>query len=84
MLVAILPVAGKPKTRRVPSPNLSLREIEILLLVGDGLQGKEIAQRLGLSPKTIEFYKTRMYGRIGVTGAIGAVRYAIRHGYMDA
>jgi two-component system NarL family response regulator len=65
-------------------PDLTSRDIEILLLVGEGLQNKEIAGRLDLSMKTVEFHKHRLYLKIGVTGGIGAVRFAIREGYMKA
>jgi DNA-binding NarL/FixJ family response regulator len=63
---------------------LTSREIEILRLIGDGLQSKVIAQTLGISAKTVEFHKTQIYAKIGVTGAVGAVRFAIREGYLSA
>lgn len=65
-------------------PELNSREIEILLWVGEGLQNKNIAEQLGLSAKTVEFHKSRLYAKLGVTGAVGAVRFAIREGYMEA
>ena len=61
-------------------PDLTSRDIEILLLVGEGLQNKEIAGRLDLSMKTVEFHKRRLYSKIEVPGAVGAVRFAIREG----
>ena len=61
---------------------LTAREIEILRLLADGLQGKEIAVRLGVAPKTVEFHKTRLYSRIGARRASDAVRFAIREGYL--
>jgi len=60
---------------------LSEREVEILRLIGDGLATKEIGA--GLSPKTIEFHKTRLYKKIGVYNAVGATRYAMRAGYIE-
>jgi DNA-binding NarL/FixJ family response regulator len=62
---------------------LSEREVEILRLIGDGLATKEIGAVLRLSPKTIEFHKTRLYKKIGVYNAVGATRYAMRAGYID-
>src|SRR5437870_1021020 len=58
-------------------PELTRRQIEILLLLGEGLLNKEIAERLNLSLKTVEFHKAQLYSNIGVTGAAGAVRFAI-------
>ena len=45
-------------------PDLKSRDVEILLLVGEGLQNKEIAGRLALSMKTVEFHKRRLYSKI--------------------
>ena len=58
------------------------REMQVLRLIAEGLQSKEIANRLGMSPKTIEFHKTRLYERLGVTGMVGAVRLAMRRGWL--
>ena len=69
--------------RYSPAAFLSPREKEVLLLIGDGLQNKEIAARLGISHKTVEFQKTRLYKKLGVTGAVEAVRFAMREGYFD-
>jgi DNA-binding NarL/FixJ family response regulator len=63
---------------------LTSRQIEILLLLGEDLQSKEIAERLSISLKTVEFHKAQLFSNIGVTGVAGAVRFAIREGYMEA
>jgi DNA-binding NarL/FixJ family response regulator len=65
-------------------PELTSRQIEILLLLGEDLQNKEIAERLSLSLKTVEFHKAQLYSNIRVTGVLGAVRFAIREGYIKA
>lgn len=62
---------------------LTSRQIEILRLIADGLQNKEIAARLKITQKAVEFHKTRLYAAIGVNSIAGAVRYAIRGGYVD-
>lgn len=48
-----------PKTVNRPQP-LTMREKQVLDLVGAGLQIKQIAERLGISPRTVEVYKSRM------------------------
>ena len=68
--------------RTTPRPHLTKRQIEILLLIADGLQTKQIAARLVISTKSVEFHKTRIYAAIGVTNVVGAVRFAIREGYL--
>lgn len=69
---------------QAPRPILTKRQIEILRLIAEGLLTKEIAAHLKVSPKSIEFHKTRLYSKIGVTSIAGAVRYAIREGYVKA
>ena len=88
--MATFPVGLSAIGRRMSYPKserereLTSREIEILRLIGDGLQNKGIAKTLGISAKTVEFHKTQIYAKIGVTGAVGAVRFAIREGYLSA
>lgn len=46
--------------RESPLDRLSGREIEVLSLISGGLGGQEIGRRLGLSPKTISTYRSRI------------------------
>jgi DNA-binding NarL/FixJ family response regulator len=64
--------------------NVTDRDIRLLRLIADGLSGGQIAAREGLTVKGVEFNKTKLYRTIGVTNAIGATRYAIRNGYVNA
>ena len=64
--------------------SLTDREHDVLRLIADGLPNKQIAVKLGVTAKTIEFHKTRIYHRLGVSGPILAVRMAIREGYLTA
>lgn len=61
---------------------LTPRELEIVLLMAEDRENKEIAQALTLSVKTVEFHKTRIYERLQASGPAGVVRWAIRHGYV--
>ncbi len=66
-----------------PDPNtLTSREIEVLLLACDGLQRKEIAARLRISPKTVEFHRQKIADRAGLKTTASMVRYAIRMGLL--
>jgi DNA-binding CsgD family transcriptional regulator len=62
---------------------LSKRELQVLLLMCDGLTGKEIAQRLGISPKNVEFHRAGIYKRLGLKTTAHLVRYAIRMGLIE-
>ena len=68
--------------RRQPSPleALSEREQEVLSLVTAGLANKQIAQRLGISEKTVKAHLTRVFREIGVFDRTQAALWAQRHG----
>ena len=57
---------------------LTAREREVLMLVAKGLAGKQVATLLGISPKTIEQHKTRIYEKLGVANQAAAVAIAGR------
>jgi DNA-binding CsgD family transcriptional regulator len=63
-----------------PAAVLSKRELQVLLLICDELQSKEIAKRLGISPKTVEFHTAGIHEHLGLKDTAHLVRYAIRHG----
>jgi DNA-binding NarL/FixJ family response regulator len=68
--------------RQVQSPLelLSLREREVLQLTVEGYSSAEIAEKLELSPKTVETYRSRLMGKLGVHDLPELVRFAIKHG----
>ena len=59
-------------------PTLTPRERQILSLVSDGLAGKQVARVLGISPKTVERHKTRIYSKLGVPNQAAAAGLAAR------
>lgn len=61
---------------------LSPRETEVLVLVADGLLNKQIAQRLGISEKTVKAHLVSAFQRIGVSDRTQAALWAERHGLM--
>jgi two-component system invasion response regulator UvrY len=65
---------------RSPLELLSLREKEVLQLTVEGHSSFAIAEKLGLSPKTVETYRSRLMGKIGVHDLPELVRFAIKHG----
>ncbi|MEW6544871.1 MAG: LuxR C-terminal-related transcriptional regulator [Nitrospirota bacterium] len=60
-------------------PPLSSRECGLLRLVGEGLTDKEIAAALNLSVRTVENHGARLREKLGVSGRVGLVRFALRH-----
>jgi RNA polymerase sigma factor (sigma-70 family) len=61
---------------------LSVREREVLALVGEGLPNKTIATRLGISEKTVKVHLGRLFARIGVADRTSAALWAQRHGLL--
>lgn len=59
---------------------LSDREREVLAMVAEGLPNKLIAQRLGISEKTVKAHLTSVYRQIGVTDRTQAALWAQRQG----
>jgi len=57
-------------------PLLTSRQMEILVLLGEGLQKKEIADRLKISYGTVDDHITHIYEKLGVRNAAGAVNKA--------
>lgn len=62
---------------------LTARELEILTLLVEGLGNKEIAARLNVSTRTVNFHLDNLYSKLGVNNRTEAVVYAIRHGLAD-
>jgi predicted ATPase/DNA-binding CsgD family transcriptional regulator len=58
---------------------LTAREVEVLRLVASGLTNAQAAERLSVTPRTINSHLTSVYGKIGVTSRSGAVRFAVDH-----
>lgn len=63
-----------------PFDVLSPRELEIALLLIQGLSQGAIAKRLCLSPKTINIHKVRLFAKVDVRDTIALARLAIQYG----
>jgi two-component system, NarL family, invasion response regulator UvrY len=61
---------------------LSSREREVLLLVMDSQTSAAIGERLHLSSKTVDTYRSRLMSKLGVEDVVGLVRFAIREGVI--
>ena len=61
---------------------LSAREAEVLRLVATGLTNAEVAQKLFLSSRTIEWYLSSIYRKVGLHSRTEAARFAVEHGLL--
>ena len=66
-----------------PVSTLTPRQREILNLLAEGRSAKEIAARLAISPRTVEFHKYKMMESLGAANSIELVRLAIKHRLVD-
>jgi len=63
--------------------SLTPREREVLQLFAEGRTGKEVGDRLCLSPHTVERHRANIMSKLGLHTRAELVRYAIRHGLID-
>ena len=68
-----------PNAKRDLPGGLTTREIEVLCLVAQGLTDVQVAEKLVLSPRTINGHLTSIYSKLGVTSRTAATRFAIEH-----
>jgi DNA-binding NarL/FixJ family response regulator len=66
-----------------PLEQLSPREREILQLVAEGKTSQEIGNRLSISSKSVDTYRSRLMRKIGVKDVAGLVKFAIQHGVIS-
>jgi two-component system response regulator NreC len=62
--------------------SLTDRETDVLRLIAAGYSNKEIAGRLSLSVKTVEAHKANAMRKLGLTGRIDIVKYALLQGWL--
>jgi DNA-binding NarL/FixJ family response regulator len=66
----------------LPAVSLSEREAEVIRLIAKGHTSKEMAQTLGLSPRTLETYKARAMSKLDLRTRADLIRYALRCGWL--
>jgi DNA-binding NarL/FixJ family response regulator len=62
--------------------NLSEREIEIIKMISNELNTNAIAEKLFLSPATIETHRHNILKKLGIKSSIGLVRFAVDNGLV--
>ena len=72
-----------PSSEVDPISRLTPRQREILEMLAKGLSAKEIAAKVDISPRTVEFHKYQMMEALGTKTSAELIRFAIRHGIAD-
>ena len=68
--------------RKSPLEQLTGRQREILQLIAEGQNTKEIGQILKVSPKTVEYHRMKLMNGLNVHDIPGLVRFALRMGLL--
>src|SRR6266702_735004 len=76
--------AGQPSTSNgKPFPTypagLTAREVDVLRLVAQGLSDAQVAEKLVISPRTVNSHLTSIYNKLGVDSRAAATRFAVEH-----
>ncbi len=69
----------KPRAKQ-----LTARESEVLQLVAEGSANKQIAEKLGISIKTVEKHREHLMGKLDIHDTAGLTRYAISAGVIES
>jgi DNA-binding NarL/FixJ family response regulator len=62
---------------------LTPREQEVLRLLAEGLSSKKVAEKLFISPKTVENHRSNIMNKLGLHNTIELIRYAAKLGLID-
>jgi two-component system response regulator NreC len=68
---------------RQPPKDLSRREREVLRLLAQGHSNQEVGDKLSVSVKTVETYRTRIQEKLGLKGRAELYRFAAESGILD-
>ena len=83
LLNVLLKQDPAPVDNQAPYVLLSPREREVLRLIAHGHSMAEVAERLSLSIKTVDTYKTRLMEKLGTTRKSELVSYALKYGLLS-
>ncbi len=60
--------------------SLTARETEVLVLVADGLTNRQIAEKLDISPRTVETHRERLMTKLRIRTVAGLTRFVVEEG----
>ena len=61
---------------------LADRELQITCMIVQGLKVSEIADKLAISPKTVNSYRYRVFKKLAIGGDVDLTRLALRYGLV--
>lgn len=66
-----------------PFDNLTRREMEVAMLLLQGMRQEDIAKRLSLSSKTVNTHKSRLFAKLAIEDGMSLARMAQQYGLVD-
>lgn len=78
--IALKHLAGGDKN---PFQDVSDREMQVLLMIAEGLEARAIADRLCISPKTVNSYRYRLFEKLHLQNDVELTLLAMRFGLID-
>lgn len=78
--IALSGLQGSPAS---PFDALTPRELEVALLLNQGMRQEAIARRLSLSAKTVNTHKSRLFEKLGIRDTVALARLVGQHGLVD-
>ena len=70
--------SDEDEAARSPIESLSDRELEVFEMIGQGLTTRQIAQKLDLSPKTVETYRENIKSKLSLANGTALTRHAVQ------
>lgn len=67
---------------KLDTDSLTVRELEVIRMIGEGLKNKNIAERLFISEATVRHHLSSIYGKIGVADRLNLVIFAYQTGLV--
>lgn len=82
-VAAVLEGAGQPRPQLERPGGLTPREAEVVAFLARGLQTKQVAKQLEISPKTADRHIQNAYQKMGVSTRAAATLFAMEHGLVS-
>jgi len=79
----LLAQAEAPQALRDPYETLTDRERQILHLTAEGYTSREIAERLFISPRTVEKHRENLMAKLGIHSQAELIHYAVQRGLVQ-
>ena len=71
-------------SRASETPDLTMRERQVLSLLAQGLSNKDISARLGISAKTVDNHRTNLMAKLRAHSMAELLSFALREGFLDS